>query len=110
MTRKKLKSLYYLEREVRMWERKLKDVEGDREQERIYKQNIRRLLARAQSNRKEIYDFIETIDDSYKRMLINLRCVEHKTWEEITDELGGSSGSHKKYYQRYIATIRSPRQ
>ena len=85
-----------------MWERKLQTLSGDPEQACIYRQNIRRLLARAQQNRKEIYDFIETIDDSYKRMLVNLRCVECLTWEQITDLLGGSSAAHKMYFQRYI--------
>lgn len=53
----------------------------------------------------EIEDFLETIEDSHIRRIINLRFVEGLSWNGVADRIGGnaSEDSVRKAFTRYIA-------
>lgn len=88
MTRKELSEIYYINREIEMWKRELDDITGlqsprldglprggetsDATAAKAVRaaqisETIDGLLARLQLKRKEIYDYIATIDDSLMR-------------------------------------------
>lgn len=95
----KASEVYYIEKEISMWQKELDQAETKANRCR---KKIEKLLARSVQKKKELYTFIDSVDDSYIRMLLNLRCIKGLTWEQITDELGGSSCSHKMALKRFL--------
>lgn len=112
MTRKELNQIYYINREIEMWERELEsvtdlkspkldgmpkkqgtgDATGDKavraaEISRI----IEGLLTKLQVKRKEIYEFIATLDDPVMRQIVMYRCLSLCTWEEVAMYVGGKN-------------------
>lgn len=112
MTRKELSEIYYINREIEMWKRELDDITslqsprldglprgGETSDTTAAKavraaqisETIDGLLARLQLKRKEIYDYIATIDDSLMRQIIMYRCLSLCTWEETARYVGGNN-------------------
>lgn len=114
MTRKELNQIYYINREIEMWERELESVTGLQSprldglprgnetgdstankalQAAEISEIINGLLAKLQLKRKEIYDFIATIDDSLVRQIVMYRCLSLCTWEEVAIYVGGGNSA-----------------
>lgn len=114
MTRKELSQIYYINREIEMWERELESVTGLQSprldglprgsetgdstankalQAAEISEIINGLLAKLQLKRKEIYDFIATIDDSLVRQIVMYRCLSLCTWEEVAIYVGGGNSA-----------------
>ena len=125
MTRKELSQIYYINREIEMWERELESVTGlqsprldglprgnetgDSTANKALRaaeirEIINGLLAKLQMKRKEIYDYIATIDDSLMRQIIMYRCLSLCTWEEVAIYVGGgnSADSVRKLFVRFV--------
>lgn len=125
MTRKELSQIYYINREIEMWERELESVTslqsprldglprgsetGDSTANKALqaaeiREIINGLLAKLQLKRKEIYDYIATIDDSLMRQIIMYRCLSLCTWEEVAIYVGGgnSADSVRKLFVRFV--------
>ena len=125
MTRKELSQIYYINKEIEMWERELENVTslqspkldglprgsetGDSTASKALQaaqisETINGLLAKLQMKRKEIYDYIATVDDSLMRQIIMYRCISLCTWEEVAIYVGGgnSADSVRKLFVRFV--------
>lgn len=125
MTRKELSQIYYINKEIEMWERELENVTslqspkldglprgsetGDLTASKALQaaqisEIISGLLTKLQMKRKEIYDYIATIDDSLMRQIIMYRCISLCTWEEVAIYVGGgnSADSVRKLFVRFV--------
>lgn len=125
MTRKELSEIYYINREIEMWKRELDDITslqsprldglprgGETSDATAAKavraaqisETIDGLLARLQLKRKEIYDYIATIDDSLMRQIIMYRCLSLCTWDEVARYVGGgnTADSVRKLFVRFV--------
>lgn len=52
----------------------------------------------------EVLDYIDSIDDSFMRMIITYRFIEDYKWNEVADAMGGGNteDSVKKAFYRFI--------
>lgn len=127
MTKKELKQIYYLNREITMWQNELDklrckclvkspiisdmprggksiDLADYVAEMADYEAIIKGLLAKVQVQRKRIMDYIEEIDDSLMRQIVYLRNVCLMGWEEVAKTIGGgNSGEYirVKYYRYF---------
>lgn len=130
MTRKELESVYFLKRELKMWERRYNELIADMSQDTVtpdgmpysrtnkitrpteskaiqiadhaelihkHKQNIQAAIL-------EIETFISKIQDPFIRQIIELRCIELQSWNDVADRIGQSATpeSVRKAYCRFI--------
>jgi len=128
LTKEELKQIYYLNKEIKMWQRELdrlqcqslvkspqitgmpfdggiSDRVGNTATEIKYIEDIiKGLLARIQIERRRIMEYIDSIDDSQLRQIIFLRNVSCMSWKQISVELGGyvSDECVKKIYYRHF--------
>lgn len=51
--------------------------------------------------------FISSVDDPRMRLIIQYRCIDGRSWQNIAMKLGAynSAGSVKKAYYRFIKTV-----
>ncbi len=108
MTKKELKQLYYIKKEIRMWQNKLNEITeiqspnltglpgGNKTSDSVsnlaiqkdeIKMIISGLLTKLRGKEREIMIFINSIDDSIVRQIIQYRYVEFMTWREISYKL-----------------------
>lgn len=127
MTKKELESVYYINKECQRWEEKLqelrnqskvkspqitglptgKGIAGDTTAKLAvaqaeYAAIIAGLLAKVQMKRREIMEFIDSIDDMLIREIVEYRCIHLMSWYEVADAIGGGNtyyGVKKKYYR-----------
>lgn len=129
VTEKDLKQIYYITREINMWQRELdslknkskvsspvltgmpegKGTTGDRvgnSATRIayLEQKIKDKKAELEILRTNVIEYIMSIDDSLTRQIVKLRCIDLKSWTSIAIEIGGNNtaGSVRKWYVRHI--------
>ena len=126
MTAKELKSIYYLDKELKMWQEELQRIIDearpkaqpitgmphgnaitnptlDAAQELAETTNvINGIIAKINIEKKKIYKYIANIDDSYIRQVIELRNVQLLSWPTIAARLGTSEYSVKKMYYRFL--------
>lgn len=112
MTRRELNQIYYINREIEMWQRELDDITSlqspkldgipkgtgisDSTAAKAVKaapviDKINELLTELQIKRQEIYEYIATIDDSLMRQIIMYRCLSLCTWKEVATYVGGGN-------------------
>ena len=128
LTKDELKQIYYINKEIQMWQRELEKIrsQGLVKSPTIsdtpkggqkfdisdyvsaiadYEAVIRGLLAKVQIQRKKIIEYIEGVDDSLMKQIIFYRCVSCMTWQEVADAVGGNNteNSVKKAYSRFLA-------
>jgi len=93
--------LWAYDLEVKLWSgKKETDPEDWRKSETL--KIISNLQDKAEKKRKELYEFIETIEDPYYRVLLTCRCIDRKTWKEVAQIMGGTPDSHRMALQRFI--------
>lgn len=129
VTKKELEQIYYITREINMWQRELdslktkskvsspaltgmpegKGTTGDRvgnNATRIayLEQKIKDKKSELEILRISITEYIMSIDDSLIRQIIKLRCIDLKTWTKIAIAVGGynTADSVRMIYNRYI--------
>lgn len=112
MTKNDLKQIYYINKEIKMWQRELdrlqckslvgspqitgmpigrgiSDKVGDTASEIAeIKTIINGKLAEIQLQRKKIIEYINSIDDSIARQIVFLYCVSNFNFYQIAKELG----------------------
>ena len=114
MTKKEVNEIYYLIREVEMWKRKLEELrEGGMQSPKLdglprsrkisdstgdkatseadIEMIIEGILKRVQQKEKEIYEYIDTLNDSLVRQIIMHRCVSLCSWQEVAACVGGNN-------------------
>lgn len=123
MTRRELSQIYWLNRELKMWEEKKHDYEsrayppsgtgdgvhGSGTSDRTgnvaseiadVTQIIDGILAQIQYRIREVYEHIDTIEDSQLRQIVQYRCVDCMNWEDVGDNTGITSDAAKKIFYR----------
>lgn len=133
MTREELEQIYYLHRELRMWEQELErlrsqslvqsprggtghgsrtsDKVGDRAQKSVDLENrIEEQCEKICRCYDEIVVFIhDNISDSLTRQIVYLRCTCLMSWRKIADKVGGNNSPDgvKKIYYRFFEKLES---
>ena len=132
MTKSDLEQIYYLNRELKMWETELERVRckslvgsplpgnshgsgvsdkvADRAERIIELEN--RIIAKRdeiQHLRGEAIAYIESIPDSLTRQIIYYRCVSLMSWRRVAYEAGGNNTEEnvKKIYYRFFGKPKS---
>ena len=132
MTRKDLEKVYYLKRELRMWEERLKELYEDKAQDTIAPDGmphsvtnnvgspteskaiqiadhidlIKGKQAEIRVAIREVEAFIVGIEDPLIRQIVELRCAHCMTWEEVAERIGRNSTADntRLIYHRFIKT------
>jgi hypothetical protein len=128
VTKEELKQIYYLNKEIKMWQRELDAIEckslikgqvltgmpfgsgvsdptfnivAEREK---YRKIIEGKLAEVQVLRRKIIEYIDSIDDSLLRQIIFLRNVSCMSWNQVANEIGGNNteNSVRMMYNRHF--------
>lgn len=130
MTRKELQQIYYINKEIQMWQNELaklraKQLVGSPKITDMPKgglivglddyvadvadleTTIKGLLAKLQIKRKEIMEYIFNIDDEFIRQIVYLRNVCLMSWNEVADSIGGGNteNSVRMTYNRFFQNI-----
>ena len=127
MTKAELEQIYYLNRELKLWETELERVRckslvgsplpgnshgsgvsdkvADRAERIIELEN--RIIAKRdeiQRLQDEAIAYIESIPDSLTRQIIYYRCVSLMSWRRVAYEVGGNNtaDSVRKVYDRFF--------
>ena len=130
MTKAELEQIYYLNRELKMWETELERVRckslvgsplpsnshgsgvsdkvADRAERIIELEN--RIIAKRdeiQRLRDEAVAYIESIQDSLTRQIIYYRCVSLMSWRRVAYEVGGNNTeeSVRQVYSRFMRSL-----
>ena len=128
MTREELESIYWLKKELNMWEKKLEEYNAElkpsakaidgmpfsntnlnsnpTERLAIYIADATEII---QSKKIEIEwtirnaeRYIMSVDNSEMRMILEYRCIQNKDWEEIGDELGYHRTTVSDKYRKFM--------
>lgn len=127
MTEKQLNQIFYLSKEKKMWEDKLKSLTDVKavgyensgggkglgisspvvqitEQREKIREIISAKLAEISFVEREIYEYINTIDDSLIRQIMIYRHIELKNWVQVANAIGGdnTADSVRKAHQRFL--------
>ena len=124
MTSKQLDQIYYLSREKRMWENKLREipdisamrydgtggsgtsspVASIAEQREKIREIISAKLTEISYIEREILGYIGAIDDSLIRQIMTLRHIELKSWVQVAIAVGGgnTADSVRMIHDRYL--------
>lgn len=127
MTKKELEQVYYLDRELKMWEEELNrlrsqsfvrspsfcavrgegiyDKVGERAQKTAdLEAKILAKREEIQNAREEILKFLADIPDSLTRMTAYYHCVKLMSWQRVAVEIGGcnTAESVRKLYTRFL--------
>ena len=126
MTREELKQIYYLNKEVKMWQKELERLQcmslikgqqitgmphvpgvSDKVGDLVatmadIEAIIRGKLAEIQMQKKRIIEYINNIDDSLLRQIMFLRNVSCMSWNQIANELGSNENCVKQIYSRHF--------
>ena len=130
MTKAELEQIYYLNRELKLWETELERVRckslvgsplpgnshgsgvsdkvADRAERIIELEN--RIIAKRdeiQRLRDEAVAYIESIPDSLTRQIIYYRCVSLMSWRKVAYEVGGynTAESVRQIYSRFMRDL-----
>lgn len=128
MTRKELSQVYYLKKELLMWEEKLEELRAesligsqkcdgmpftqtngisDKTFEHISRimelqADIETFRLNIEKKIEEIERYIMTLDDSLMRQIIEYRCCQLKSWKDVSLMIGygTTEESVRKYFNR----------
>ncbi len=127
MTKNELEQIYYLNRELKMWERELAELKaqslvhspqlsavhsrnisdnvGDRAQKKAdLEAFIKAKKDELQDARDKALRYIADIPDSLTRMVVYYHCVSLMSWRRVAYEVGGANTeeSVRKIYTRFF--------
>lgn len=126
MTKEELKQIYYLNKEIKMWQKELERLQckslikgqeitgmpfvtgtSDKVGDLVstmadIEAIIRGKLAEIQMQRKRIIEYIDSIEDSLLRQIMFLRNVSCMNWNQISNELGSNENCVKQIYSRHF--------
>lgn len=116
MTRKELSQIYFLTKELTMWQERLKALQSeslvkatritgmptakgnnadmifDRAAREVeIKEVIEAFTINIAEKKNKIERYIQTLDDSLLRMIIEYRCCQLMSWEEAAAKIGGGT-------------------
>ena len=133
MTRKKLEQVYNLNKELKMWQHRLAELQADialspkvidgmpytktnavgsPTEEKAMRlaecaKVIEGKISEIQLALMEIEIFIASVDDSMMRRILEYRCCKLRSWQDVADILGEgyTADSVRQTYHRFIKDI-----
>lgn len=132
MTKQDLEQIYYLDRELKMWERELQALRGkslicsplpstgaisggghsdkvaDRAERIIsLEERVNAKKAEIQAARDAAVAFVMTIPDSLTRQIVYYRCVSLFGWSRVAYEVGGNNTPDgvRMIYSRFMSKL-----
>ncbi len=131
MTKEKLEQVYHLNKELKMWERRLSELEADiaisasaptgmpysktnstgnpteRKAMKLIEanRNIRKQIRKIEKAKCEVEQYILTLDDPELRMIIEYRCVYNLSWKAIGNILNWHRSTVEKKYLSFIKKL-----
>ena len=129
MSREELMKVYYLDKEIAEWKEEIERIRqsvmpksvrfgagtgsGGKYQDMVAQaasmiadteKKIKHKLLELEMARSEIIRYIMDIDDCQTRLIFKLRCLDHMTWNEVADKVGGMNSEYsvKKRFYRYL--------
>ena len=133
MTRKELKQVYYLKRELNMWQARLAELQADiamspkvldgmpysktnsvgspTEEKAIKLAELSKVIegkiSEIQLTLTDIENYISSIDDSLIRQIIEYRCCMLMSWEDVASHIGNGSNAEsvRQLYHRYVSDL-----
>jgi len=126
LTREELKQIYYINNEIKMWQKELDRLEckslvkgqeitdmpfgsgtsdkvADLEIEKAdIKLIIEGKLKEIQLQRKRIIEYIDSIDDSLLRQIMFFRNISCMSWNQVANEIGSTENCVKQIYSRHF--------
>lgn len=133
MTRTELERIYYLKRELVMWQERLADLQADialgtktldgmprsatngitkpTEDKAIRLQEVAKIIegkiGEIQYAISEVDEYIMGIDDPLVRLILHCRCCRLMKWEEVADQLGTeyTAEAARQIYHRFIKDL-----
>lgn len=133
MTRKKLEQVYHLNNELKMWQRRLAELQADialspkvmdgmpysktnnvgspTEEKAIKLAEVAKVIegkiSEIQIALMDIEIFISSIDDSLTRQILEYRCCKLKSWAEVAEKLGNgyTADSTRQIYHRFMKDL-----
>lgn len=133
MTKKELEQVYFLRKELIMWQGRLNELQADialspkvldgmpysntngvgnpTEQKAIRLAEVRKIVEGKMSEIQfaitDIEKYIASIDDSVIRQIVEYRCCMLMVWEEVAERLGNgyNAESVRQIYHRFTADL-----
>ena len=133
MTRKDLEQVYYLNNELKMWQRRLADLQADialspkvmdgmpysktnsvsspTEMKALRIAELSRIIegkiSEIQVTLLDIEAFIVTIEDSLLRQIVEYRCCKLMQWKDIANKIGDgyTEESIRQSYHRFVKSL-----
>lgn len=109
MTAKELNQLYYLNKEIDLYEREMRRLERsgiENPDEKIRLDDTLRVLGGLREDaavkRMRILEYIRGIDDSYIRQILYWRNIRCKSWAAVGLKMNIPEDTVKKAYYRFI--------
>lgn len=128
MSREELMKVYYLDKEIAEWKEEIERIRASalpkgvrfgavsgsgKYQDMVAEaasmiadteKKIKKKLLELEMARSEIIHYIMDIDDCQTRLIFKLRCLDHMTWNEVADKVGGMNSEYsvKKRFYRYL--------
>lgn len=130
MTRRDLEKVYYLKRELKMWEKRYEELIADMSQDTVapdgmpysrtnkvtspteskaiqiadHAELIRQHKQKIEIAIREVETFISQIQDPFIRQIVELRCIKLKSWNDVAEKIGQSATpeSVRKTYCRFV--------
>lgn len=133
MTRKKLEQVYHLNKELKMWQQRLMELQADialspkvmdgmpysktnavgspTENKAIRLAELAKIIegkiSEIQIALADIEEYITSIDDSLTRQIVEYRCCMLKSWQDVAKKIGEgyTEESVRQIYHRFIKEL-----
>ena len=133
MTRKKLEQVYHLNKELKMWQQRLMELQADialspkvldgmpysktnsvgspTEAKAIKLAEVAKVIegkiSEIQIALMDIEIFISSIEDSKTRQIVEYRCCMLKSWQEVAQKIGDgyTEDSVRQIYHRFLKDL-----
>ena len=136
MIKHTIKEIYFIAKEIEMWQEELAELQNDSgyrspafdtipQHTNRKAEPVADLVARREKKIKqleiriaekvnelidlkdEIYQYIDTLEDSQLRQIINYKFIRMLTWEEVALKVGGGNTADacRKRFERHFSTI-----
>ena len=118
MTKERLSQLYYIAKELRMWEDELEGLRApiDTPRQKVTsdttgsvaarRTNLEHMIAHKRADlekeKSELTAYIVGIEDSYIRQIMYMRHVKMYTWHKIGSELNVSPDAARMAHDRFL--------
>ena len=109
MTAKELNQLYYLNKEIDLYEREMRRLERsgiENPNEKIRLDDTLRVLGSLREDaavkRMKILEYIRSVDDSYMRQILYWRNIRCKSWVAVGVKMNIPEDAVKKAYYRFV--------